>query len=234
VQTPKYNKLNSVQFVSGFFERMVTGLGKTRQVEKKDEVRNRVLEAARNIISEEGIQGLSIRKITKTINYSPAIIYHYFKDKNEIIETIVNEGFGRILRSVSLVQRNEYEPEKEFKEIFLSYIKVALSIPEEYKAVMLNDDPMVLKKTRLLEKGISKKSPTMQALCDNLRRGIEHGRYAPCDPELTAQIIWTATFGLIIKLLIEKDITELQIQRLLEQHFNVLFHGIMLGKEGKT
>jgi len=206
-------------------------LGKRRQLEKQEEIRNIILEVARNIISKEGIQGLSIRKITNAMDYSPAIIYHYFKDKNEIIETIVNEGFGQILTSIRSVKRNENEPAKEMKEIFQNYIKIALSIPEEYKAVMLNDDPSILKRTGLLEKGISEKSPTMQVLCENLRRGVEQGCYSPCDPELTAQIIWTATFGLIIKLLVEKDISEEQVERLINQHFHLLLEGIILRKE---
>lgn len=202
-------------------------MGRKRQLEKQEEVRKTILEVARNIIAQEGVQGLSIRKITNAIDYSPAIIYHYFKDKNEIIETLVNEGYGRILAAVRLVKRNENEPQKEMKEVFMNYINAALAIPEEYKAIMLNDDASVLEKTALLERGISKKSPTMQMLCDNIQRGIDRGCYAPCDPELTAQIIWTATFGLIIKLMLEKDISSEQVERLIEQHFNVLFNGIM-------
>lgn len=209
-------------------------MGKKRQLGKQEEIRNTILDGARTIISKEGIKGLSIRKITNAMDYSPAIIYHYFKDKNEIIETIVNDGFGRILTSIRSVTRNENDPEKELKEIFLKYIEGALSIPEEYKAVMLNDDPSTLQRTGLLEKGISEKSPTMQALCDNLRRGIKLGRYAPCDPELTAQIIWTATFGLIIKLLMEKGIEEGQVERLIEQHFKLLFYGIMKERRNRS
>lgn len=206
-------------------------MGKKRQLEKQEEIKNLILETARNIISKEGIQGLSIRKITNAMDYSPAIIYHYFKDKNQIIETIVNEGFGQIFASISSVKRNENEPAKEMKELFLNYIKVALSIPEEYKAVMLNDDPSILKRTGLLEKGISEKSATMKVLCDNLGRGVEQGFYAPCDTELTAQIIWTATFGLVVKLLIEKDLPEDQAERLINHHFQLIFQGIMLRKE---
>lgn len=162
------------------------------------------------------------------MDYSPAIIYHYFKDKDEIIQTIVNEGFERILTAIHSVHRNENEPEKELREIFTNYILAALTIPEEYKAIMLDDNPMLLSRTALLEKGISEKSPTFRVLCDNLRRGVELGRYAPCDLELTAQIIWASTFGLIIKILVEKNIPEKQVKRLMEQHFHMLFHGISL------
>lgn len=203
---------------------------KQRQLRKQEEIRNTILGAARNIIAEEGIQGLSIRKITNAIGYTPGIIYHYFKDKNEIIESLVNEGYQRILASISSVKRNENEPEKEIKEVFTNYIKAALAAPEEYKAFMLNNDPSILKKTGLLGKGISKKSQTLQFLCDNLQRGINQGRYAPSDPELTAQIIWTSTFGLIIKLIIEKEIPQEQVNRLIEHHLSVLLNGIVLRK----
>ncbi|MDK2901667.1 HTH-type transcriptional regulator BetI [Koleobacter methoxysyntrophicus] len=194
---------------------------------RQEEIRNIILDVARNIISREGIKGLSIRKITNAIDYSPGIIYHYFKDKNEIIESIVREGYERILALIRSVKRNEKEPEKEIKEAFTNYIKAALASPEEYKAFMLNGDTSVLNTTGILKKGISKKSRTLQLLCDNIQRGINQGRYAPCDPELTAQIIWTSTFGLIIKLIIEKDISQEQVNRLIDQHFNVLFNGII-------
>lgn len=202
-------------------------MSRERQLHRQEEIRNIILDVARNIISREGIKGLSIRKITNAIDYSPGIIYHYFKDKNEIIESIVREGYERILALIRSVKRNEKEPEKEIKEAFTNYIKAALASPEEYKAFMLNGDTSVLNTTGILKKGISKKSRTLQLLCDNIQRGINQGRYAPCDPELTAQIIWTSTFGLIIKLIIEKDISQEQVNRLIDQHFNVLFNGII-------
>ncbi|SET17015.1 transcriptional regulator, TetR family [Natronincola peptidivorans] len=204
---------------------------KNRQLLKQEEVRNFILDAARNIISQDGIQGLSIRKITNAIDYSPAIIYHYFKDKNEIVETLVMEGYGRILAAIKSVARNEEAPEKEMKEVFTNYIMAALQNPEEFKAFMLNDDPMVLKKTSILHKGICEESPTMQLFRENVQRGIDQGRVAPCDPEITAQIIWTSVFGLIIKLMVEKDIPQEQVERLIEHNFTILFNGIMIRKE---
>lgn len=197
---------------------------------KQEEIKNTILAAARDIVSKEGVQRLSIRKITNAIDYSPAIIYHYFKDKKEIIESLVMEGYGRILSTVGSIQRNENEPEKEIKEMFTNYIKAALSYPEEYKAFMLNEDAGVLKKTGLLKKGISENSQTIKLLCENIQRGISKGKYAPVEPELTAQILWTAAFGLIIKLMIEKDIPEEQVNRLIEHHFNLLFNGIIIRK----
>lgn len=204
---------------------------KERQQRKQEEIRSIILEAARDIISREGIKGLSIRKITNAIEYSPAIVYHYFKDKNEIIETIVEEGYIRILNSLTVVEKNEKQPEKEIKEVFSNYIKAALDNQDEYMAIMLNDDPILKQKTTILKKGISKSSRTMAILSETIKRGIDQGRFEACDVELTAQILWTSAFGLIIKLMVEKDIPEEQINDLIEMHFRTLFHGIMTRKE---
>jgi hypothetical protein len=94
-------------------------------------------------------------------------------------------------------------------------------------AIMLNDDPGITKNTTILEKGISNRSPAMKRLIEILQRGIDLGRFTDCDVELTAQILWTAAFGLIIKLMVERKMEEEHINSLVEQHFRVLFYGIM-------
>ena len=206
-------------------------MSKERQLRKQEEIRSIILEAAREIITREGLKGLSIRKITNAIEYSPAIIYHYFKDKNEIVETIMEEGYNRILNSITRVNTNEKYPELEIKEAFCNYIKTALDNQDEYMAIMLNDDPIIKHKTAILKKGILGSSGTMGILSEAIKRGINQGRFAVCDVESTAQIMWTSSFGLIIKLIIEKDIPEEQMNDLIENHFRTLFYGIMARKE---
>lgn len=204
---------------------------KERQQRKQEEIRSIILEAARDIISRDGVKGLSIRKITNEIEYSPAIIYHYFKDKNDIVETLVGEGYKKIVDSLTSVVRNEAEPEKEIKEVFSNYIKTALENKEEYMAIMLNDNPTVLQKTKILEKGVSSKSRTMQLLCETLQKGIDQQRFKSLDVELTSQILWTSAFGLTIKLMMENNLPEEHINNLIEHQYEILFNGIMKKKE---
>ena len=63
-------------------------MGRDRQQRKNAETRNAILDAAIAIGLEEGFDELSIRKITDKLGYSAAIVYHYFKDKQEILDTI--------------------------------------------------------------------------------------------------------------------------------------------------
>lgn len=202
-------------------------MSKKRQIKRQEEVKEKILSIAQDIIKREGIKSLSIRKITNIMDYSPAIIYHYFKDKNEILETLFKRGYLRILNTITNVKTYEDEPEKEIKEAFINYIKAVLTFPEEYMAYMFNDDKSIIEKTEILKPGVSNKRHTFKILYDNIKRGIDIGRYAHGDIELTAQILWTSTFGLVTRIILEKNLTDKQIERLIERHFEILFNGIL-------
>lgn len=200
---------------------------KKRQEEKNEQIKNLILEAARDIISIEGLEKLSIRKIVSKIDYSPAIVYHYFKNKDEIINTLVAQGYRRILSSVMSVEKDAERPHLQIKQTMTNYIKAALTCPQEYKALMLKDDDTVLKITGMLSKGISAKSQTLGLLCDTIQQGIYIGIFKDGDVELMAQILWTSMFGLTAKLIVEKNIPETQVDRLIEQLFESLYYGMM-------
>ena len=201
-------------------------MNKSRQQRKQEEVRRQILDVAREIITNEGLEGLSIRKITNSLEYSPAIIYHYFKDKNEIIETIMAEGFGKILSAIQAVEMKGLSPDQEIIETFKAYIEATLEYPTEYKAFVLNDDPAMLNRMTVLERGATEKRATLKALKGNIERGVKLGLYKDYDPELTAQIIWTSISGLLIRLIIEKDTSKEQRDMLIKHQFTMLFEGL--------
>lgn len=62
----------------------------------KEALRTRIVEAARDIVSEVGLDALSMRALAERIEYSPATIYLYFRDKEELLRDVVEEGFRRL------------------------------------------------------------------------------------------------------------------------------------------
>lgn len=57
--------------------------------------------------------------------------------------------------------------------------------------------------------------------------GIEKGKFRALDLELTAQIIWTSTFGLLSRLLLEKDLPPDQKEALINHHFEIILSGLL-------
>ncbi|WP_343672948.1 TetR/AcrR family transcriptional regulator [Paraburkholderia heleia] len=59
--------------------------------------RERILDAARRIVTREGLAALSMRKIAEAIGYSPASLYLYFAGRDEIAEALGREGYAQLL-----------------------------------------------------------------------------------------------------------------------------------------
>lgn len=202
------------------------GITERREAEK-EAIRNKILDAAGRILAQDGYESLSIRKIANEIEYSPGIIYHYFKDKAEIIATVVDEGYGRILKKLSEVSVDVENPDKSIENTLRAYIELMLETPEQFKAVMLNDMPGVADKVNMLDEGISKERKSIQGLCRIVALGMEKGKFREMDVELTSQIIWTSTHGLLSRLILEKNIPQRQKERLINHHFKILINGLL-------
>ena len=123
---------------------MSTDERKEREREKRKEL---ILNATEEIIISEGIDNISIRKIANKIEYSPAIIYYYFKNKDEIINSLMTKGYKRILSTLTSVTTSDKEPKEKLKEGLNKYILMALSTPLEFKTIMLSNSQSVLKHT---------------------------------------------------------------------------------------
>jgi AcrR family transcriptional regulator len=195
-----------------------------RKEKEREERRELILNAAGNIIKEEGFENLSIRKIAAKIEYSPAIIYHYFKDKDDIINNLMKINYGNIVDILSSADISDESPEIRIRRQLKKYIEWALSAPEEYKTALLSSSEEILNHTSTLFEGASVKRHALSILAKEIKSYCKN--MDEKEIELTAQIIWTSTFGLILRLIIEKDTPQKQRDALIEHHINFILNGI--------
>ncbi len=62
----------------------------------REERRQQIMHVALEIIAEEGFANSSISKIARKANISKGLMYNYFKSKEELISTIMAEGFDNL------------------------------------------------------------------------------------------------------------------------------------------
>lgn len=202
---------------------------KERKEREREKQRDLILQAAGEIFAQEGLDKLSIRKIADKIEYSPAIIYHYFEDKEDIVNHLMTKGYRKIMSSLSSVQAEGHEPETRLRKLIRSYIKAALEMPDEFMAVQLNKSPGILNHTSSLFKGAAVEKPALAILFRCLK-DINPDRNANDDNvELTAQVIAVSTLGLIMKLILEKDIGNEQRNRLIDHFIDWAIAGSVTG-----
>ena len=68
-----------------------------RKEREKEEMRRRIVDAAQHLYVQNGFEKLSIRAIADEIEYSPATIYLYYKDKSEVLHAIHQQAFGKLM-----------------------------------------------------------------------------------------------------------------------------------------
>ena len=112
-------------------------LASERQIQKKEETRKAILDAAVAICLEDGFEELSIRKITDRLGYSSGIVYHYFKDKQEILDTIHQNTSLEIKEAVT----NCMKPDRNFAEnlrvIYKMLAEITVYQPDTFKLILL-------------------------------------------------------------------------------------------------
>ena len=81
------------------------GLAERKERERK-ELRQQILDAARELFVHEGYENVSMRKIADKIEYSPAAIYTYFANKDEILDCLSEETFFHLHKRQRAVHDN--------------------------------------------------------------------------------------------------------------------------------
>lgn len=97
------------------------------------DLRSTLLNAANVLLKETGIEGLSLRKLADKVGVSRTAPYHHFKDKNQLLCAIAEQGFVRWQQDAELIfNQTDVPPKKKYRQFFHGYISYAADNPELY------------------------------------------------------------------------------------------------------
>ena len=162
-----------------------------RQARTKEDI----LDTALEIISESGIEGLSMRELANRVDYSPAGLYEYFDGKDDIISEVCLEG-DRRLQSLMASVPNSLPVETYLVELGLAYIQFARENEEHFRLMysQVQEGPAVPFE-------MLKYNQTYQILVDGVSRGIESG-FIRTQPSFgldeIAYYLWSTAHGLAV------------------------------------
>ena len=119
---------------------------KERKERDKEAMHQLILEAAHKLFVDRGFEEVSIRNIAEAIEYSPATIYLYFKDKNEIYYALQCEAF-KTFNEYMVASFAPTDPFDRLIEMGALYVKFAFQYPLYYKIMFIAEAPMLCDKT---------------------------------------------------------------------------------------
>lgn len=150
--------------------------------------RQAILDAARELISERGPYGLSLREVARRIDYSPAGLYEYFDGKDDLLAAVLEEGFERFAAYLLAVPQ-DLPPREYLLELGKSYLRFADQNPQHF--MLIFNSPGVCDAPDA-EAMVS--SSTLSALINAVRRSIDAGDFPTSIPE---EELVLAAWGLV-------------------------------------
>lgn len=106
---------------------------KERIARLKEETRENILDAALEIVKEEGWQSLSMRKIADKIEYTAPIIYEYFANKEGILLELTRTGYIILGADVRAAMATTANPAEQLEAMWIAYWNFAFANKELYQ-----------------------------------------------------------------------------------------------------
>jgi len=165
-----------------------------RKAKEKEELRALILQGAKKLFIENGIEQTTIRNIADEISYSVGTVYVYYKDKNSILHDLHTLGFKqlggemRVLMSVA-------EPMERLAAIGRVYIRFAVDNPDMYDLMFNMKAPMEFLE-RTDEEEWNEGKATFNVLKTTVEQCIAQGYFAGHQLEPLSFVIWSTVHGM--------------------------------------
>ena len=108
---------------------------KQRRERERQELRQAILTAARDIAAREGWQAVTIRKVAEAVEYTPPMIYEYFASKEALLFELMLEGFRQIGHIIQSMRAKGGSAENVLMQVALAYWRFAFTSPELYQVM---------------------------------------------------------------------------------------------------
>ncbi|WP_057940356.1 TetR/AcrR family transcriptional regulator [Algoriphagus resistens] len=166
-----------------------------RKEREKEELKETILKAAKTLFLEKGVEKTSMRNIADRIEYSPGIIYHYFKDKNEIFHALHQEGFKTLSEKMEVLSVIQ-DPLERLKAMGKIYIKFAMENPDMYDLMFIKEAPLChvfdSEKEEWIEGG-----GAFNGLRMTIKQALADGYFPAHESESLAYMVWSTVHGLV-------------------------------------
>ena len=167
------------------------------------DLKNALIQAGMEILAEEGLGSLSLRKVAKQAGVSHAAPYSHFKDKQALIAAISTEGFKRLYIQIKKVfETYAGQPDKLLMETAWAYCEYAQSETDCFKLMFSS----ALEKEKEYPDFVAASKESFLQLVEIVKLCQQGGVLKQGATDLVAVSVWSTVHG-FISLLLEGQIS---------------------------
>lgn len=167
-----------------------------RRNREREEVRDLILNAARELFVEQGVEAVTMRAIAKRIEYTPTTIYHHFRDKHALLVELCIRDFQALGQAFLKIGRVA-DPLERLQRIGRAYVEFGIENPSHYRFLFMT--PRIGATEEEIHERMSPEEDAYMFLLSTVQEAIDAGllREDLTDAEQVAQMLWSGVHGLV-------------------------------------
>ena len=150
--------------------------------------RRQILDAAVKVFATSGFHGARVGDIAEEAGVAYGLVYHYFKSKEELLETIFRDTWTQMLARVREVEGSGVDASEQVRQVTALLLRTWRRDPDLVRVLVreVTRSPHVQQEIEEITEG-------MKALERIIERGQETGEFrSQIDPRLGAVVIYGA------------------------------------------
>jgi len=166
-----------------------------RREREREQVRRKILDAAHDLFAREGYERVTMRRIAEAIEYSPTTIYNHFEDKDDLVQSLCDEDFARLLGALQ-AEPAPADPVEQIRQLGAAYARFGIEYPNHYRFMF-----MTAAKFEHVHELSGSGQQAFGLLRSAVERAIATGSFRPGDPTAVAQVLWASLHGVVALLI---------------------------------
>jgi len=168
-----------------------TGVRRAKVRRSSAPLRDQIRDVARDLFAREGYESVSMRRIGSKIGCSPMAIYRHYENKEELLLSICEETFNRMIQLLDETRLQRGTALERLRRCVRTIVDFHLSHPNHYKVTFMTVMPPGPVAERKVAIG--------QRAMDRLRAGVREcaaEKGIEVDVEMAAQVLRVAMHGI--------------------------------------
>lgn len=192
-----------------------------RRLRHRSEARRAILDATEALLIEDGHEAFSMRRLAQRCGYTAPTLYHYFGDKQGLIDALLEERFRRLVALLRRARKGE-DALANLRAQAIAFARFGLRNPTHYWLLTLPRSgdpappPAAEEARAMMEEPLNKLAAAKRLRVANL--------------EAARQALWALLHGVITLRTSRPDFD--WAPRLLEVGLDAMLRGLVHGTDG--
>jgi AcrR family transcriptional regulator len=186
-------------------------------------LRNVLITSAIALLAEEGVHGLSLRKISQRAGVSHNAPYMHFADKEAVLAAVAEEGFRQLAVQVAgAIAHSEDNTRQRLITVSRTYVNFALSHPHHVQVMFHPTD--VAKYPTLVEAS----QISLNQLFEIVKSGQVKGELIAGDTHSMTKAIWAMVHGVAMILIADRPEDVIAVEKVAIEEKVAIFISFLL------